>query len=75
MPIINENSEQAIVHLFTAQLVLKKRIEPILRLQQHGALTKSIYLIFYLSDYFEYNLSKTLILFVYELSFTELIYV
>jgi len=46
MPIINENREQAIVHLFTAQLVLKKRIEPILRLQQHGALTKSIYLTF-----------------------------
>ena len=46
MPIINENSEQAIVHLFTAQLVLKKRIEPILRLQQRGALTKSIYLTF-----------------------------
>ena len=43
MPIINENREQAIVHLFTAQLVLKKRIEPILRLQQHGTLTKSIY--------------------------------
>ena len=37
--------------------------------------TKSIYFIFYLSVYFEYNLSNTLLLFIYELSFKEIIWV